>query len=196
MPGTGEITQILGRVAEGDPQAYDELLPKVYAELHHLAAHYLGLERADHSLQPTELVNEAFLRLSGQTEVEWKSRAHFFAIAAQAMRRVLVDHARARQRLKRGGGVRNVPLDDSVNVAGAPPIDVLALEEALTKLEEMDPRKVQVIELLYFGGLTVQQAADVLGVTPRTVERDWRYARTWIFGQLLDGDRGSPGPQL
>lgn len=182
----GEITEILGRVAEGDARAYDELLPKVYDELRAVAVHYLRAERANHSLQPTELVHEAFLKLAGQTEVEWKSRTHFYAIAAQAMRRVLVDHARARRRQKRGGGVPTLPLEESISIAGEPPIDLLALEEALTQLGEEDGRKARVVELLYFGGLTVEEAAQVLGVSARTVERDWTYSRTWLFGKLGD----------
>jgi RNA polymerase sigma factor (TIGR02999 family) len=185
----GEITEILERVADGDAKAYDELLPKVYEELRVVAVHYMRLERANHSLQPTELVHEAFLRLAGQTEVQWKSRTHFYAIAAQAMRRVLVDHARAKRRQKRGGGIPNIPLEDSITIAGEPPVDLLALDEALSQFAEEDGRRARVVELLYFGGLNAKEAGHVLGVSARTVERDWTYARTWLFEKLGDGER-------
>jgi RNA polymerase sigma factor (TIGR02999 family) len=146
--------------------------------------HYLEAEREDHSLQPTELVHEAWIKLAGQDRVDWKSRKHFYAVTAQVMRRVLVDHARARHRKKRGDGRRPEALDESVQIAGDPPIDLLRFEEALSELELTDPRKVRVVELLYLVGLTAEQAADILGMSSRTVERDWQYARTWLFGRL------------
>jgi RNA polymerase sigma factor (TIGR02999 family) len=189
MTDPGEITEILGRVANGDSRAYDQLLPKVYDQLRALAAHYMQAERQGHSLQPTELVHEAFLKLAGQTEVEWQSRTHFYAIAAQAMRRVLVDHARARLRQKRGGGMPNVSLEETISIAGEPPLDLLALDEALSQLAEEDPRKVRVVELLYFGGLTAEEAGQVLGLSARTIERDWAYSRTWIFAKLGKAER-------
>ena len=184
MTEAGEITILLDRVASGESAAYEELLPKVYGELRKVAAHYMEAERADHSLQPTELVHEAYMRMVGQTRVRWQSRKHFYAVTAQAMRRVLVDHARARQRQKRGGGVKPDALDSSLQIAGDPPVDLLRLEEALKELEEMDVRKARVVELLYFVGLTAEQAADVLDISSRTVERDWRFSRTWLFGKL------------
>ena len=184
MSDPGEITRILDRVAHGETNAHDDLYPKVYAELRKMAVHYTNTERADHSLQPTELVHEAYLRLVGQHQLEWTSRKHFYAVTAQAMRRVLADHARRRGAKKRGGAVRTERLDDSIRIAGQPPIDLLRLEEALHELESIDARKVRVVELLYFVGLTAEQTADILGISSRTVERDWRYARTWLFAKL------------
>jgi RNA polymerase sigma-70 factor (ECF subfamily) len=164
-------------------------MPKVYAELRALARRFMTGERRDHTLQPTELVHEVYLRLVGQTEVEWKSRAHFYAIAAQAMRRTLVDHARARKRMKRGAG--NVPLDDGISIAGQPPIDLLELDEALTELAKADPRKAKVVDFVLFGGLTAEETAAILQVSSRTVWRDWRYARAWLLQRLSHGRTAS-----
>lgn len=184
---TAQVSQLLSRIADGDRDAFEQLMPKVYAELRSLADHHMHGENPDHSLQPTELVHEAYLRLLGTTEIRWQGRSHFMAMASRAMRRVLVDHARAKKAKKRGQGARPITLTDSITIAGSPPLEFLDLEEALEALGRVDGRKVEVVELLYFGGLTAREAAEVLSVTPRTVERDWRFARAWLFDRLRGG---------
>ena len=179
------VTQILARVREGDPDALDELLPLVYAELRRLAAGYMRSERAEHTLQPTALVHEAYLRLLGD-RADWADRRHFLATAARAMRRILVEHARARGRKKRGGGFERTPLEDELIGQAPPGTNLLALDAALDQLAVQDPRKAQVVELLSFGGLTAEEAGNVLGVASRTVERDWKFARAWLLRALLD----------
>jgi RNA polymerase sigma factor (TIGR02999 family) len=183
---TGDrVTGILARIGGGDPDAIEDLLPLVYAELRAIADRYMRRERKGHTLQPTALTHEAYLRLVGGNRIEWQSRAHFLAIAAQAMRRILIEHARARRRKKRGGGLKRTSLS-AVGAAapGTPQIDVLALNDALERLSSLDERKGRVVELLYFGGLTAEEVGEVLCITGRTVERDWRYARLWLLREL------------
>lgn len=179
-----EITQLLVKSSQGDKAALDQLLPLVYQELRRLAHHQLGQERAHHSLQTTGLVHEAYLRLAGQQEVDWENRFHFFGLAAQMMRRVLVDYARARQSDKRGGGAVQVSLTQAENKSEDRAAEVIALDEALKTLSTLDPRQSQIIELRYFGGLSVEETAAVLKVSPSTVLGDWRQARAWLYLQL------------
>lgn len=184
MRGDDQITQLLSRVSRGDDAALGTLLPIVYEELRRIAERLLRGERDDHTLQPTALVHEAYLRLVGE-HAPLADRRHFFAIAAREMRRVLVEHARARRRLKRGGGNVRVTLPDDVGQeAGPDPVDLVALDCAMSRLESRDERKVRVVELMYFAGLTAVEAAGVLGVTSRTIERDWQYARAWLLREL------------
>jgi RNA polymerase sigma factor (TIGR02999 family) len=182
--GTTQISRLLSRISGGDRDAFQQLMPKVYAELRAVADRHMQGENRNHSLQPTELVHEAYLRLLGTTQIQWQDRSHFMAMASTAMRRALVDHARAKNRKKRGEGAQPVSLTESVLIEGKPNIELLDLEDALEELAEVDDRKVRVVELLYFGGLTAREAAEVLEVTPRTVERDWRFARAWLFERL------------
>lgn len=191
MPAPGHATQIFARLLDGDRSAFDELLPLVYEELRVLGQRYLRQERAGHTLQATALAHEAYLRLVGQGTLALHDRAHFFAVAARAMRQILVEHARARGRRKRGGGWNRVRLDSIELPGDEPSLDVLALDLALQRLAARDPRKAQVVELLYFGGLTAAEAAEVLGVTSRTVERDWRIARLHLLRELV-GPESSP----
>ncbi|MEM7198836.1 MAG: ECF-type sigma factor [Planctomycetota bacterium] len=186
-PPSSEVTQLLGRLrADADPQhAMAQLMPLVYDELRRLASSYLGRERADHTLQPTALVNEAFVRLVGQRD-PFESRGHFMAIAGTAMRRVLVNHARDRQRDKRGGGAARETLVDDRTAAEAPALDLLALDEALVKLGALDDRKVKVVELRYFVGLSVQETALALGVSEKTIKREWQVARAWLRREMSD----------
>jgi len=180
----GEVTRLLAELRAGDDQALERLLPIVYAELRTVAANLLRGERVGHTLQPTALVHEAYVRLLGE-KAPPLDRQHFFAVAARAMRRVLIDHARARGRQKRGGGAVPVTLHDDVAAAvESDPIDLLALDEAMQKLESADPRRVRVVELMYFGGLSASETAEVVGVTRRTVERDWQYARAWLLREM------------
>jgi RNA polymerase sigma factor (TIGR02999 family) len=181
---SAEVTQLLQQWSNGQEQALDRLLPQIHAELRKLAASYLRKERPSHTLQPTALVNEAFLKLVDQRAVKWQNRAHFFGIAAQAMRRILVDHARAHAAGKRGGGERRVSLDDAPAVTGAVDIDVLALDEALTRLAAIDPQQSRVVELRFFGGLTMEETAEVMQISPATVGREWRMAKAWLFAEL------------
>jgi RNA polymerase sigma-70 factor, ECF subfamily len=196
MEGGGQVTRILSRLSGGDRKAVDELLPLVYAEMRAIAAGYMRRERRGHTLQPTALTHEAYLRLVGADPIEWRDRVHFLGVAAQAMRRILVDHARARGRRKRGGDREQVSLFDVAAASGVPPLDLLALDSAVTKLTATDARKGKVVELLYFGGMTADEAGELLGVTGRTVERDWRYARLWLLRELSGTEgrerRGAP----
>ncbi len=179
-----EITKLLVRSGQGDKAALDQLLPLVYQELRRLAHHQLQKERAHHSLQTTGLVHEAYLRLAGQQAVDWENRYHFFAIAANIMRRVLVDYARAQQSDKRGGGAVHVSLSQVTEKATEQVAEIIALDEALSRLAALDPRQSQVIELRYFGGLSVEETAAVLQVSPSTIHSDWRQARAWLYLQL------------
>jgi RNA polymerase sigma factor (TIGR02999 family) len=165
----------------------DQLLPLVYDELRALAGHYLGGERAGHTLQPTALVHEAFVRLAQQSRVDWQGRSHFLAVGAQAMRRILIDHARGRGCAKRGGEGRRVPLDRLDPAVPVPPSDLLALGEALERLAELDPRQARVVELRCLGGLNMDEVAGELGVSKRTVEGDWKMARAWLRRALREG---------
>ncbi len=172
----------------GDRVALDHLIPIVYGELHRLAGRYMKGERPGHSLQTTALVNEAYMRLVDYKSMKWQNRAHFFAVSAQLMRRILVDHAR-RHNLKRGGGVHHVSLDDTAIVGGERDADLVALDDAMTALAQLDPRKVQVVEMRFFGGLSVEETADVLQVSAVTVMRDWSTAKAWLYREL---NRGNP----
>ena len=188
--GETDVTRLLLELSEGRGAATDELLPLVYDELRGLARRHLAAERVDHTLQATALVHEAFLRLVDQDRVQWRNRAHFLAVGATAMRRILVDHARARGRLKRGGGGdrRRLSLDEALGLAAVEDrTDLLALDEALTRLAAEHPDKVRVVEMRFFGGLSTEETAAVLGVTTRTVERHWQFARAWLFRALEDG---------
>ena len=185
MNTPGEVTRLLSEVNAGDPDAREELVRLVYDELRVLAGHYLRRERADHTLQPTALVNEAWMKLSNQTRVEWTGRAHFFGIAAQAMRRILVDHHRKRSALRRSSEGAGIFLEPST--AGGDPLDVLALDEALEELAAVDPRAARTVELRFFGGLSVEETAEVLGVSAPTVKRDWRTTRAWLYQRLSGG---------
>jgi len=180
-----EITQLLIGLKDGDrAAAAAKLMPLVYEEFRALAARHLRHERADHTLQPTALVHEAYLRLIDQTRVDWQGRTHFFAVGAQAIRRILVDHARQRKRQKRGGGAGRVALDESVALAPQREEEILALDEALEKLGKLDHRQAEVVEMRFFAGMSVAEVAEVLGVSKRTVEGDWTMARAWLMREL------------
>jgi RNA polymerase sigma factor (TIGR02999 family) len=172
-------------LTDGDRGVLDELLPLIYNELRRLASSYLRRERDGHTLQPTALVHEAYLRLVDQTSVNWKDRAHFLGVAAQMMRRILVDHARAREAEKRGGEFQKLSLDENLDVpVGERDINLVALDDALSRLAEIDPQKSKVVELRFFGGLSVEETAEVLGVSAPTVKRQWRMAKAWLYGQV------------
>jgi len=181
---SSDVTELLKLWSQGRTDAIDELLPQVYAELRKLASSYLRRERPDHTLQATALVHEAFLKLVDQRAVHWQNRAHFFGIAAQAMRRILVDHARAHAAGKRGDGARRVAIDDVLLLADVPSIDLLALDEALNRLALLDVQQSRVVELRFFGGLTMEETAEVLQISTATVGREWTLARTWLFAEL------------
>lgn len=181
-----EITELLLAWAGGDDQALSRFTPRLYQELHRLAHAYMRRERPQHTLQTTALINEAYLRLIDSRKVRWQNRAHFVAIAAKLMRRILVDYARSRQALKRGAAPEQVSLDQGLAVSPAKTEDYAAIDQALNALAELDPRKCQVIELRFFGGLSVRESAEVLEVSPDTVMRDWRLARVWMHRYLND----------
>jgi len=185
----GEITQLLLKAKKGDRQAESALIPLVYAELRRLARCYMRNERPDHTLQATALVHEAYLKLIEQTEITWQNRAHFFAVAAQLMRRILVDHARAKRAEKRGGSREKISLDGAVAFSPERPDEFLALNQALDRLSQLDPRQVRIVELKYVVGLTDEEAAEVLAVSPRTVKRDWAVAKAWLYRELSSQDR-------
>jgi RNA polymerase sigma factor (TIGR02999 family) len=188
-----QITLVLEAIEKGDPQAADELLPLVYDELRRLARARLSLENPGQTLQPTALVHEAYLRVTAGTDPGWDSRGHFFAAAAIAMRRILVDQARRKARLKHAGAKNRVDLDDA-DVPIQPPTDkVLLVDEALERLEKKDPRKCQVVNLRYFAGLSEEETAAILGLSTRTVEREWRFAKSWLKRELDAGDAASGG---
>jgi RNA polymerase sigma factor (TIGR02999 family) len=182
----GDISGILRAWSDGDQSALDRLTPIVYDELHRLARRYMRHERPGHSLQTSALVNEAYLRLVDYERMEWQNRAHFFAVSAQLMRRILVDHAR-RHNLKRGGGVEHVALEEAAVVGGGQGPDLVALDDAMNVLAQIDPRKVQVVEMRFFGGLSVEETAEVLRVSTITVKRDWSAARAWLYRELAGG---------
>ncbi len=184
MPVPQDITQLLLAWREGEAAALEKLVPVIYKELHTMAHRYMRGERPDHTLQTTALVNEAYLRLVDSSKVHWQNRAHFFAISAQAMRRVLVDMARSRRFLKRGGEVEKVSLDEALAVSQVPGADLVALDDALKTLAEMDPRKSQVVELRFFGGLSTEESAEVLNVSTDTVLRDWKLAKVWLAREM------------
>jgi RNA polymerase sigma factor (TIGR02999 family) len=176
----GDVTGLLVAWRNGSSEALDELIPIVYGELRRVAGQQLRGERPDHSLQPTALTHEAFLRLLGTRRVGWQNRAHFFAVASQLMRRILVEHARRRQTAKRGGAPTRVTLDEADAPIESVDVDIVALHEALLALKDLDPRQARIVELRYFGGLSMEEAAEILGVSPATVKRDWRVAKLWL----------------
>src|SRR5271169_5105067 len=180
----GQVSGLLRAWSDGDRDALDRLTPIVYDELHRLAQRYMKHERPGHSLQTTALVNEAYMRLVDYKGMQWQNRAHFFAVSAQLMRRILVDHAR-RHNLKRGGGVQHVSLDHTAIAGGERSADLVALDDALNLLGTLDPRTVQVVEMRFFGGLSVEETAEVLKVSSVTVMRDWNTARAWLYRQLM-----------
>jgi len=184
MSGQGEITRLLAQMRAGDEQAQEELAPLVYDELRRLARGYMRWERSDHTLQPTALVNEAYLRLIEGAPVSWKDRTHFFAVASQLMRRILVDHARARNAEKRMGVGRKVSLDEALGFPEQKGVDLLALDEALERLEERDPRQARIVEMRFFGGLSEEEIASHLGISARTVRREWSVARAWLYKEI------------
>ena len=179
-----DVTALLGELTKGNPDAGPKLIPLVYGELRRMAAGYMRRERTGHTLQATALVHEAYLKLLGQHSVDWQNRAHFFGIAAQVMRRILIDHARGHVRDKRGGGREAVPLDEALVFSPERSADFLELDSALERLAELDPRQAKIVELRFFGGLTVEEAAEVLGISPKTVKRDWSVAKAWLHGEL------------
>jgi RNA polymerase sigma factor (TIGR02999 family) len=182
------VTQLLADMRLGRRDALDRLVPIVYDELHRIATRYLRGERDDHTLQPTALVNEAYLRLVGQREIEWQNRAHFVGVAARLMRMILVDHARAHRAGKRYGGALKVPVDEALAVAFERDVDLVALDEALERLAAFDPDLCRLVELRYFGGLTTKETAEALGVSTATVEREWATARGWLRRELRRGE--------
>jgi RNA polymerase sigma-70 factor, ECF subfamily len=191
-PSPEEVTRLLKNWRDGDQSALDKLMPLVYDELHRMARRYMRRERAGHTLQTSALVNEAYLRLVGQREIEWQNRAHFFAVAAQVMRRLLVDYARGRKYAKRGGDRLQVTLDEQAGAFEGQPAEVLALHEALEKLATVDQRKSQLVELRYFGGMSVEETAEVLGVSGITVKREWAKAKAWLYREINRGSSHKP----
>lgn len=185
-PSPKNLTQLLLAWSNGNQAALEELTPLVHEELRRLAHHYMSRERPDHTLQTTALVNEAYLRLIEQKHVQCENRTQFFAIAAQLMRHILVDHARSRQCLKRGGGARKVSLDEALTVSQEQDADLIALDDALNRLAALDPRKSQVVELRFFGGLSVEETADALKISAVTVMRDWSLAKAWLYDAMTN----------
>ena len=183
------VTQLLIEWREGDETALDRLIPLVYEEMRRLARYYMRRERAGHTLQTSALINEAYIRLVDHKGMRWQNRAHFYAVAAQAMRRVLVDHARSRHYEKRGGGAHMVELDEAAAVAQEQAAEMVALDEALTDLAAVDPRQSKVVELRYFGGMSVEETAEVLEVSAVTVMRDWRAAKAWLLRAITSDER-------
>ncbi len=184
MPSSHDVTALLVDWSHGNAAARDRLMPLVYAELRRIARRSLAAVRPEDTLQPTALVHEAYLKLVDQRQVNWHDRAHFFGVAAQLMRRILVDHARRHQAGKRGGGVRPLALEQAGEDAPASELSVVAVDQLLTRLGEIDPQQAEIVELRAFGGLTIEEAADVLGVSPSTVKRDWRMGRAWLYQEL------------
>lgn len=184
MPSPKEVTELLLAWSEGDRSALEQLIPLVYDELHKMARRYMVREQVAHTLQTTALVNEAYIRMIDMRKVQWQNRAHFFAVSAQLMRRILVDFARSRNYQKRGGGRRRVTLDDALEVSPKHDADLVLLDEALDALAVVDDRKRRVVELRFFGGLTVEETAHVLEVSPDTVMRDWKMAKVWLLREM------------
>ncbi len=186
-PSPQEVTELLVAWSDGDRAALDQLMPLVYEELRRLAHRYLGRERAGHTLQTTALVNEAYLKLINEREMRWQNRAHFFAVSAQLMRMILVDYARNRNYAKRGGGAQRVSFDEALVVSDERAAELIALDDALTSLAAFDERKSRVAELRFFGGLSVEETAEVLKVSPVTVMREWRLTKAWLHRELSKG---------
>ena len=184
MTSRAKTTQLLIKWRHGDEAALHELMPRVYRELRGLANYYLGRERPDHTLQPTALVHEAYLRLIDDKEIDWQNRAHFFGIAAVRMRHILVEHARSRRAAKRGKGIFRLSLSEAEKLPEKRDVDLLALDDALARLEDIDAQKARLVELRYFGGLTIDETAEVLGISPATVKRAWSMARAWLRSEI------------
>jgi len=184
LAGEEDVTALLGQLAKGNDAAASKLIPIVYDELRRLAGGYMRRERKDHTLQPTALVHEAYLKLTEQRVVDWQGRAHFFGIAAQVMRRILIDHARGHMREKRGGGARPVPLDEALVLSPEQSSELVMLDASLERLAKLDPRQSRIVELRFFGGLTVEQTADTLGISAKTVKREWSMAKAWLHGDM------------
>ena len=185
-PDQNQVTQLLKAMAQGDQNAAEDLLPLVYAELHRLARGYMRRERPDHTLQATALINEAYLRLARE-DTDWNSREHFIGVAANVMRRVLVDYARAHKAEQRGGSLQRVEMQDDLAISPDKLDEVTLIDDALKRLETHNPRQARIVELRYFGGLSVEQIAALLSISPRSVKRDWAVARVWLFRELQDG---------
>lgn len=183
-----EVTRLLAELRSGDEDAASRLIPLIYNELRRIAGSCMRRERPGHTLQATALVNEAFLRLAGHQQIQWQNRAHFFAIAAQVMRHLLVDHARSKQYAKRGGGAVQVTLDEGLAVSDENSVELLALHQALERLEKIDDRKSKIVELRYFGGLSTEETAEVLGVSEITIKREWAKAKAWLFRELSQSE--------
>lgn len=188
-----EVTQLLLDWGNGDRAALDKLVPVVYQELRRLARHYMRRERPGHTLQTSALVNEAYMRLVDYEHMRWQSRAHFFAVAAQAMRRILVEHARKRHFDKRGGSAIRVSFDEAAIVSEKQAADLIALDDALTSLEAIDPRKSRIVELRYIGGLNIEETAEALSISPATVQREWRSAKAWLYREIKQGETADEG---
>src|SRR6059058_2797816 len=184
IPSRSDITQWLAVCREGDTEALEKLLPIIYDELHRQAVRAFSRESAGHTLQPTALVNEVYLRMADQHEMKWQNRAQFFGIAAQMMRRILVSHARGRRAARRGGGETMITLDESLAAAPGRDVNLLALDEALQRLESMDAEKSRMVELRFFSGLSVEETAEVMGVSPRTIDRQWQTAKAWLNREI------------
>lgn len=186
QPSTHQVTQLLIEWSNGNKAALDKLMPLVYEELRRLAHRYLSRERPNHTLQTTALVNEAYLRLVDRENVHWQNRAHFFAISAQLMRCILVDHARSLAYAKRGGGARKIELDEALVVSQERAADVVALDEALKQLAGFDPQQSRIVELRFFGGLTIEETAEALSLSPATIKREWVSAKAWLYHELAN----------
>ncbi len=184
QPPSDEITELLQSWSQGDPSAIEKLVPLVYHELHRLAKRYMSDERPGHTLQTTALVNEAYLRLVDTSRAGWEGRTHFFGACAQVMRHILVDWARSRHALKRGGDLSALDLNEAIAAAKQPESDLVAIDDALKSLEAVDPRKGRVVEMRFFGGLSVKETAEILKVSPETVQRDWKFAKSWLRREL------------
>jgi RNA polymerase sigma-70 factor (ECF subfamily) len=193
QPDREDVRVLLAELTKGDKDAASKLIPILYDELRRMAGGYMRRERADHTLQATALVHEAYLKLVEQRSVDWQSRAHFFGIAAQVMRRILVDHARGRLREKRGGELQEASMDEALEFAPERSFELVKLDEALERLTKLDPRQGKIVELRFFGGLTVEQTAELLGISPKTVKRDWSIAKAWLYSELRQTDGDVPG---
>ena len=183
-PSSPDVTLLLKQLSAGDHEAVDQLVPLLYNELRRLAGYYLRQERSDHTLQATALVHEAYLRLIDQRAVEWKNRSHFFAVAAQVMRRILLDYARSHQAVKRGGALPKLSLDNAVIFCAEQANELVALDDLLTRLAKLDPQQARIVELRFFGGMSVEETAELMGISPRTVKRDWAMAKSWFSREL------------
>ena len=184
-----EVTELLRRWSGGEVAAKEALVPLVYDELRRLARYYLAGQRSDHTLQSTEIVHEAYLRLVGHDHVQWESRSHFFGVAAQLMRRILVDHARKRNAAKRGGAHVTVLIDEAIGLSSQRELDLVALDNALKALAELDERQCRIVELRFFGGLSIEDISTVLGISPATVKREWSTARAWLYAEISGRNR-------